>query len=461
MAAAEAVRTGEVSAVELVEDALDRAREASDLNAFLLVRAEAVEEARERDAEGDGPLCGVPLTVKDIVDVRGLPTTSGSKFPRMAATSAPAWEALEAAGAVLLGKTNLVEFAFGVHGGNPTFGRTKNPCDPDRIPGGSSSGSAAAVAVGAGYGSLGTDTGGSIRIPAALTGIFGLKPTYGAISRAGVTALSWSLDHVGPMARTAADLDRLWRALEPRSPGPAKFAPNWDGKPLPNHGLAPLLGVRIGVPRNHFFSGLVPEARAATDRVLDALASIGAEPVPFEIPEVELAGPARSAIAFAEAARFHARRLEQRPDDISPEVRLLLEVGARLTASDYLTALKVRRVVTEAFRRAFVGFDALITPSVPAGATPAGEPLLPTGEPLRTGFMRFVAPFNLTGFPALALPSGRDRAGMPLGAQLVGPPGGEDAILDLAQYAEAMGATDPVRRESGSPTVANGSARPG
>ncbi len=433
VAAAGAVRSGEVSAVELVERALERARAASGLNAFLLLRGEAVEEARRRDGGGAGPLLGVPLTVKDIVDVRGLPTTSGSKFPRHATASAPAWEALESAGAVLLGKTNLVEWAFGVHGDNPTFGRTRNPHDPTRIPGGSSSGSAASVAVGAGYGSVGTDTGGSIRIPAAFTGIFGLKPTYGAVSRTGVTPLSWSLDHVGPMARTAADLDALWRALAPgrRHPSPPPVGP----------GSTPLRGVRIGVPRNHFFSRLAPEARAAADRVRDALEGLGAESVPVDAPEVELAGPARTAIAFAEAARFHAARLDTRAADFSPEIRMLLEVGARLGASDYLTALRARRAVTDGFLRAFTGLDAWLTPSIPAGAPVAGEPLLATGEPLRTGTMRFIAPFNLTGFPALALPSGRDPAGMPLGAQLVGPPGREEAVLRLARFAEAAGAT--------------------
>ncbi len=430
VAATGAVRSGKVSAVELVEEALARAEAASDLNAFVLLRAEAVEDARRRDAAEDGPLQGAPLSVKDIVDVAGLPTTSGSKFPRDAAVSAPAWKSLEAAGAVLLGKNNLVEFAFGVHGLNPTFGRTRNPRDPARIPGGSSSGSAAAVAAGIGYGSVGTDTGGSIRIPAALTGVFGLKPTYGAVSRAGVTPLSWSLDHVGPLARTAADLDLLWSVMGPRPV--AALEP-------PKSGSRPLRGVRIGVPENHFFTDLIRPAREATERVARALVRLGAERVRVEVPEVELAGPARTAIAFAEAASVHSLRLKTRPRDLSPEVATLLRVGQRLTASDVLTALRVRRLVTEALDRVFGAVDVLLTPTAPAGAPRAGEPLLATGEPLRTGLMRFVGPFNLSGHPALSLPAGADDSGMPLGAQLVGPLAGESTILRLAGFLEAAG----------------------
>ena len=424
--AAAAVRSGDVSSVELVEDALRRAEAASDLNAFILLRDDAVADARRRDREGEGPLRGVPLSVKDIVDVAGLPTTSGSRFPRSPSVSAPAWARLEAAGAVLLGKNNLVEFAFGVHGDNPWFGRTKNPRDPARIPGGSSSGSAAAVAAGIGYGSVGSDTGGSIRIPAALTGIFGLKPTYGAVSRLGVTALSWSLDHVGPLARSAADLELLWNVMGPDG-GAAQ-------EPSPALRTRPLQGVRVGVPRNHFFTDLVRPAREAAERALKRLGDLGAEPVAVEIPEVECASVARTAIAFAEAARYHAVRLRGRPEAISPEVATLLRAGARLTASDYLTALRIRRLVTDAFDRLFDDVDVLLTSTAPAGAALAGDGFLPTGEALRTGYMRFVAPFDLTGHPALSLPGGLDEAGMPLGVQLVGPAGGERPVLRLAQF---------------------------
>ena len=181
-------------------------------------------EAAGQGGSGGRPLLGIPLSVKDIVDVAGMTTTSGSKFPHEAARSAPAWRRLSEAGAILLGKNNLQEFAFGVSGDNPTFGRTRNPHDPARIPGGSSSGSAVAVATGMGYGSVGTDTGGSIRIPASLNGVFGLKPSYGAVSRAGVTPLSWSLDHVGPIARSAADIGLLFGVLSGWSSGPAGAA---------------------------------------------------------------------------------------------------------------------------------------------------------------------------------------------------------------------------------------------
>ena len=331
---------GRRSAVDLVEEALERARAGRHLGAFLKLREEeALAEARRLTgspgASGQGgggrPLLGIPLSVKDIVDVAGMTTTSGSKFPHEAARSAPAWGRLADAGAILLGKNNLQEFAFGVSGDNPTFGRTRNPHDPARIPGGSSSGSAVAVATGMGYGSVGTDTGGSIRIPASLNGVFGLKPSYGAVSRAGVTPLSWSLDHVGPIARSAGDIALLFEVLSGRSPGPA--SPRAAGS-------EPLAGVRVGVPLDFFYTDLVRDARGAADGIVAALVGLGAERVEVRIPEVELSGVCRNVLAFGEAAVVHRERLAARPDDISEDVRRLLDVGGVLSAADLITALR-------------------------------------------------------------------------------------------------------------------------
>ena len=423
--------------MELVEEALGRAESARELSAFILLRPEAVEEARRADAlrtreSGDRPLLGIPLSVKDIVDVAGLTTTSGSRFPREAVRTAPAWRALADAGAILMGKNNLQEFAFGVTGDNPTFGRTRNPRDPARIPGGSSSGSAAATAAGIGYGALGTDTGGSIRIPAALTGVFGLKPSYGAVSRAGVTPLSWSLDHVGPIARSARDIALLFEALAgPDDPAPAASGPR------------PLAGVRFGVPQNFFYAGLTCEARRAADGVAEALARLGAEAVPLCIPEVELAGVCRNVLAFAEAAAVHRERLSTRPDDLSEDVRTLLEIGRRLSGDDLIVALSARRLVADAFSQLFEEVDALVVPTTPAGAPKAGEPLLATGEPIRPGLIRLVGPFNFTGLPALQVPAGSDASGMPLGVQLVAGPGEDRAAIRLACFLEADGALRP------------------
>lgn len=434
---------GRRSAVDLVGEALERARAGRHLGAFLglreeeaLAEAQRLTESPEGAGQGGGggrPLFGIPLSVKDIVDVAGMTTTSGSKFPHEAARSAPAWSRLSQAGAVLLGKNNLQEFAFGVSGDNPTFGRTRNPHDPARIPGGSSSGSAVAVATGMGYGSVGTDTGGSIRIPASLNGVFGLKPSYGAVSRAGVTPLSWSLDHVGPIARSAGDIGVLFEVLAGRSSGPAP----------PAAGPKPLAGVRVGVPLDFFYADLIREARLAADGIVAALVGLGAERVEVRIPEVELGGVCRNVLAFAEAAVVHRERLAARPEDISADVRRLLEAGALLSAADLITALRGRRLVTDAFARLFEEVDVLVTPSTPAGAPQAGEPLA-TAEDIRPGLIRLVGPFNFTGLPALSAPAGFDVSGMPLGAQLVGGPGQDFAVIRLAAWLEASGAI-PMR----------------
>lgn len=442
---------GRLSPVDLVEEALERARRGSHLGIFLTLREEeALGEARrmtvgeaplgERTGQ-ERPLRGIPLSVKDIVDVAGMTTTSGSKFPHEAARSAPCWESLSRAGAILLGKNNLQEFAFGVSGDNPTFGRTRNAHDPERIPGGSSSGSAVAVATGAGFGSVGTDTGGSVRIPASLNGVFGLKPSYGAVPRARVTPLSWSLDHVGPIARSAGDIEALFQVLS-----------GWPSPPALQSGTGPkpLAGVRVGVPLDFFYTDLIREARRAADGIVAALVRLGAERVEVRIPEVEFSGVCRNVLAFAEAAVVHRERLAARPDDISEDVRRLLEVGGVLSAADLITALRGRRLVADAFARVFEAVEFLVVPSTPAGAPRAGQPLA-TAEDIRPGLIRLVGPFNFTGLPALQVPAGFDGLGMPLGAQLVGGPGQDFAVIRLAAWLEASGA---VRMREPSPRAA-------
>lgn len=435
------VRAREVSPEELGAEAFARAEAASGLGAFLALSDGPPTAGAADPREGAAaarPLGGLPFTLKDIFDAAGWTTTSGSRFPVRARSDSAGWARLAGAGAALLGKTNLNEWAFGVDGANPHFGPTRNPRDPERIVGGSSSGSAASLAAGIGYGSLGSDTGGSIRIPAALTGVFGLKPSWGRLSRAGVTPLSWSLDHIGPMARSAADLGLLWSVLsgEP-APGGAP-APGASARPA--QPSLPLAGLTAGVPENFFFDGLAPEADAAAKRAIRSLEEIGVRPAPVRIPEIELAGICRTVIAFAEAAAFHRRRLAERPDDFGGGARLLLTVGAGLSAEEVLTALRGRRLVTDAVSRAFGAADFLVTPTTPAGAPRLGEAVLDTGEDLRAGLMRLVGPFDLTGHPALQVPAGRDRNAMPLGAQLVGPRGGEGVLLRVARELEAAGA---------------------
>ena len=441
-AARSGLAAGRISPVDLVEEALERARASADLGTFLLLREEeALAEARRatesfaavgRGEAGARPLLGIPLSVKDIVDVAGLTTTSGSKFPHEATRSAPAWQALADAGAILLGKNNLQEFAFGVSGDNPTFGRTRNPHDPGRIPGGSSSGSAVAVAAGVGYGSVGSDTGGSIRIPAGLTGVFGLKPSYGVVSRAGVTPLSWSLDHVGPIARSAGDIAALFEALAGVPAVPPPSGGRGDSQPL--------AGLRVGVPLDFFYTDLSRDARRAAEAVVTDLVGLGAERIKVRIPEVELGGVCRNVLAFTEAAAVHRERLAARPDGFSEDVRRLLELGGVLSAGDLLTALCCRRLVTDAFTRLFDTVDILAVPTTPAGAPEAGDPLLATGEEIRPGLIRLVGPFNFTGLPALQVPAGFDALGMPLGAQLVAGPGQDVTAIRVAGWLETSGA---------------------
>jgi aspartyl-tRNA(Asn)/glutamyl-tRNA(Gln) amidotransferase subunit A len=415
----------ELSSEELVKSQLDRAEKLSDLNAFIsLRREEAIAEARQLDArrrqgEVRGPLHGVPITCKDLVWSRGDRTTSGSKIDAefVPDKDAPALAGLREAGAILLGKTNLHEFAYGVSNVNPHYGPARNPWDRTRISGGSSGGSAVALASGMGFGSIGTDTGGSIRIPSSLCGITGLKPTYGKISREGVTPLSWSLDHVGPMGRTVEDVSLLYEAMSgeavPLDPEPREL--------------------KVGIHPKYFFENLAPEVEASVRRAVHRL---GASLVEIDIPEIELQGACRNTIAFAEASCYHEKNIRTRPQDYGEDTRELLRLGLLIPATDYLTALRVRRRIVRAFRKAFESIDVLATPSAPAAAPPIGSPALETGEELRSGLLRLAGPFNTVGFPAISLPCGFTETGLPIGLQLAAAPRREALLLRVARAFE-------------------------
>jgi aspartyl-tRNA(Asn)/glutamyl-tRNA(Gln) amidotransferase subunit A len=308
---------------------------------------------------------------------------------------------------------------------NPHYGTARNPWDRTRISGGSSGGSAVALASGIGYGSIGTDTGGSIRIPSSLCGVVGLKPTYGRISRQGVTPLSWSLDHVGPMARTVEDVALLYHAMTGESveePEPAESSP--------------LRGLRVGLHPRYFFESLAPEVDTSVRSALITLESLGAAVVEIDVPEIELQGACRNTIAFAEASCYHEKNLRTRPQDYGEDTRELLRLGLLIPATDYLAALRARRVVFGAFRRAFESIDVLATPSTPAAAPPIGASVLENGEELRSGLLRLPGPFNTTGFPALSLPCGFTGNGLPIGLQLVAAPRREGLLLRVARAFE-------------------------
>lgn len=421
---------GELSAEELVSQHLERATEMASLNAFITVLPdEALEAARRADAarsrgEVLGPLHGIPVTAKDLVHSAGVRTTSGSKIfadfvPR---DDAPCLTALLRAGAILLGKTNLHELAYGISNVNPHYGPARNPWAPDRISGGSSGGSAVALACGVGYGSIGTDTGGSIRIPSALCGTVGLKPTYGTISRAGVTPLSWSLDHVGPMARSVDDLRILFDVLTGR-----------PGGREPARGLDTL---KLGVHERYFFDDLAPEVDEAVRGAIAGLEALGMTRVDIDIPDIELQAACRNTIAFAEAASFHEKHIRERPEDYGEDTRELLRLGLLIPATDYLAATRARRRIVRAFRKAFEDIDVLVTPATVAPAPLIGSPELDNGEELRVGLLRMASPFNTTGFPALSLPCGFSTDGRPLGLQLASKPNEEALLLDVAHAYE-------------------------
>ncbi len=430
----------ELSSEELVRSHLDRAEKVSDLNAFIsLLGEESISEARRLDAmrrrgEALGPLHGIPITVKDLVWSKGQRTTSGSRIDAdfVPDRDAPALASLRARGAVLLGKTNLHEFAYGVSNVNPHYGAARNPWDRTRISGGSSGGSAVALASGVGCGSIGTDTGGSIRIPSSLCGVVGLKPTYGRISRDGVTPLSWSLDHVGPMARTVEDVTVLYEAMSGEAIERA-----------PSDGASPLRDLKVGLHPRYFFENITPEVEGAVRSALTVLSSLGASIVEIDVPEIEIQGACRNTIAFAEASCYHEKNIRTRPQEYGEDTRDLLRLGLLVPATDYLTALRVRRSVFRAFRNAFRSIDVLAAPSAPATAPPIGSAVLENGEELRSGLLRLAGPFNTTGFPAISVPCGFDGRGLPIGLQLASAPQREALLLRVAAVLETRSSPRP------------------
>jgi aspartyl-tRNA(Asn)/glutamyl-tRNA(Gln) amidotransferase subunit A len=434
-----------------------RKRAARDVTDQALARAETFQDrfrpfirltpdlARDQARQVDGriaagetlPLAGVPFAVKDLFHVAGFPTTYGSRvFDGVIRNeTAVAVRKLTDAGAVLIGKLNLHECAFGFTGENPHFGDCRNPWDPARIPGGSSSGSAVAVALGICPLTLGSDTGGSIRLPAALCGVTGLKPTYGRVSRTGGYPLSWTMDHVGPLARTADETALALRVLaghDPRDESSSRRAvPDY-----PAESAARLRGLRIAVMHQWFFEALDPEVAAAVTRALDTLKSLGAIPVEVHLPHLEEALGAHRSIIFPEASAFHRPHLAGHAAQYGDDIRPLLLGGQFLPAVDYLHALRVRRLIRREWAGVFAGIDALATPTSPITAPKFGatDADLPGGQrPLVRAFLDLTLPFNLSGHPALSIPCGFSQASLPIGLQLVGKPFGESTLLRIAR----------------------------
>ena len=418
------------------------------LGAFITVadafaRAEARGRERELDARRDrGPLHGIPIALKDLYETAGVRTTAGSAFLRenVPASDAEPVRRLRESGIVMLGKTSLHEWAYGVTNDNPHFGPVRNPYDLERIPGGSSGGSAAALATGMCAASLGTDTGGSIRIPASLCGIVGLKPTSGRVSVRGVIPLSWTLDHAGPMTRTVRDaaivLDAIagYDADDPSSvdrPAPDSLAHIEDG----------VRGMTLGLPREHFFARAESEVGVLVRVASRVLESAGARLVEVSMPWIDEVTETQATILGADAAAYHRERLETRAEDFGSDVRRRLERGRARTGPEVSAARHIRTRLHRDMEMLLLDVDALLMPTTPIAAPPRlGQDAVEAAARLTS----FTAPFNLTGVPAISIPCGFTKQGLPVGLQLASAPWTEGKLLRVARAYE---------RETSWPTV--------
>lgn len=448
-AAATEIRERRLSPVELVDSVLDRiGRVDAQVTAYVTVAAEqarsAAREAEREAARGAfrGPLHGVPAGLKDLIDVAGMPTTASSRVraDHRASTDSTVAARLRAAGAILVGKTHTHEFAYGL-----TTPQTGNAWDSGRVAGGSSGGSAVAVAAGAATFALGTDTGGSIRVPAALNGVVGLKPTYGLVPRHGVTSLSWSLDHVGPITRTVEDAALVLAALaghDPRDPA-SLDTPAVDHRPEREPDLT---GVRVGVPSTYYFDHVDPQVATAVHHAIAQLEALGARLVEVDIPMTRYIQATQWGLMVPEATAYHAPTLRTVPELYQADVRVLLEAGELMSAGDYLRAQRARTLMRDAWARLLEEVDVVAAPAVPMTAVPAAQESVtwPDGtvESVSDAYVRLSSPANITGLPALSVPVGSDTAGMPIGMQLIGRPLGERTLLRAGHAYER---TQPVR----------------
>jgi aspartyl-tRNA(Asn)/glutamyl-tRNA(Gln) amidotransferase subunit A len=429
-----ALQAREITSEAVTDRCLARIAEQNPaLNAFITVFADqAREQARGADREiasgrYRGPLHGVPISLKDLLDLGGTRTTAASNVRQghVATADAPAVANLRQAGAVIIGKCNLHEFAFGTTNEDSAFGPARHPVDINRSPGGSSGGSAVSVATGMAFASIGTDTGGSIRIPAAACGVVGLKPGLGEVPTAGVVPLSRTMDHVGPLCRSVDDAAILYEVLRGQTPGNGMAARE-----------AP--GLRLGIPRAYFMSVLDQQVASSFESACDRLRRAGVVIEEVNIPHANDIAPIYLHIVLPEAAAYHAKTLESRPDDYTPNVRLRLEMGRYILAQDYARALLGREVLRTEVNAALKGRDGLLLPALAIPAPRLGAGTVKVGsteEPVRNITLRLTQLFNITGHPALSVPCGRTFDGLPIGAQIVGHDGG---TLELLQVGRAL-----------------------
>jgi aspartyl-tRNA(Asn)/glutamyl-tRNA(Gln) amidotransferase subunit A len=450
-AAAQQIRSRQLSPVELIESVLSRVTAVEPrIGAFACVTGElaraAAKTAEQEIAAGSyrGPLHGIPIGIKDLYDTAGVPSTASSKVRagRVPDTDAEVVGRLRQAGMVMVGKTHTHEFAYGAI--TPT---TRNPWDIGRIPGGSSGGSAAAVAAGICTVAMGTDTAGSIRIPASLCGTVGLKPTYGRVSRRGVAPLSWSLDHAGPLTRNVRDAALVLGAVA----GYDRLDPACVDVPVPDYTAdldRGVSGLRVGVPANYYFDRVAADVDRAVRGAIDLLAGNGAEVREVTIPYADAVLGAEWGILMPEASAYHQQAVRSSGALYESDVRLFLEAGEFVLATDYIKALRVRTLMQQAWAAMFDDIDVVIAPCMPVTAPLAGAATVdwPGGpsEDVTMALVRLTSPGNLTGLPTLAVPVGFDPAGLPLGMQIIGRPFDERTILRVGRAYES--ASDTVGR---------------
>ena len=441
--AADQLADGRVTAVELTQATLDRIQETEPIvHAYANVPAEAAlaaaQQADKEIAEGNyrGPLHGIPIGVKDILYTKGIPTEGGSK---VLAGFVPEYDAtvvskLNEAGAIMVGKTVCHEFAYGVN--EPP---TRSPWEMNSYPGGSSTGSGVAVTVRSAFGAIGTDTGGSIRIPASFNNIVGLKPTYGRVSTYGVMPLSWSLDHVGPMTRTVKDTVLMMQVISGHDPKDSNCA----NEPVPDFSAGldeGVRGLRLGIDREyHLYRGVTDDVRSATEAVINELADMGAEIIEVRLPELGITPETLFTVMMAEASTYHRQQLREHGDKYDPATRATLQLGELLPATHYITGLRARALFRQAIAKLFKTerLDAMISPTMPMPTALLTELHSPRtdmdiDETPMISYIHHTFSANLSGQPAISAPCGFTSSGLPIGYQLLGRPFDEATILRIA-----------------------------
>jgi aspartyl-tRNA(Asn)/glutamyl-tRNA(Gln) amidotransferase subunit A len=442
-AASKLLRARKLSPVELVTASLDRIDSFdAGLKSFISTFAEqSLDVAKAAElmlgaGHDVGPLLGIPIALKDNIAVRGLRTTAGSKIlanwlPDQDATIVTR---LRQAGAIVIGKTNMHEFAWGGTSANPHYGHVRNPWNPERFPAGSSGGSAVAVAARFCFGAVGTDTGGSIRLPSAINGTVGIRPTYGRVSNHGIIPLAWSMDTAGPMTRTVEDCALMFGTMAGCDPLDCTTAERAcdDYVGSLNEDIK---GLRIGVVPGYFFTHLQPAVQVAVEQALKTFEQLGSRVIDVAIDHIEGNISAQLTIEAAEPSAYHQRNLRERPYDYGDDVRALLDVGEMLLATQYLQAQRYRTLLRNEFLRAFKQVDVFVCPSLPFTATKVGETkvVIADGkeEDMLSAIMQFTGVASLTGLPSLNVPCGFDADGLPIGMQIIGRPFSEALLFNI------------------------------